>query len=655
MARELAEDQELAGGRYVVKKTVEFSDEGGLYRVVRPEDSTKWALKELIPPSGLSEALLEERLTQVREAVELLMHFDHPNLGRVEDQFTENGRHYVVMEWMEGIPLEKLMEMSVKPQPEEKVLQWADVLAKAIHYCHDRPVPYVFKDLTLKQVMLDSSETIKLFNYGLGRFLRPDDEFFEEKPNAVRTAYDAKALGRMLSILLTKSEPGPVGLGADDPGSPELKRLINRLVSLRAGSEPLNMSEILTQIDKIINPPVQEEYVRSYSWHLYTRLIGWQMTYTRGWSEASHRFLKQPLWLVLVEFVLLLAAGGWLWHITHPPLIPRDSKAVYVACGREIYVIKTKDRQVLTRIQVPSSEIYGLAVAQKGRKMFASVPSERRLLVLNSVSNRWSGLVPVHDDPRQMEVDPLERRLFVIHPAGNSVSVIDIDRAPLGMEDKDTLLAAPDKMIALLAVGRQAGGAAIASALPEDVGEEVAAELVDALPLKLDAYLTSTGGNQVFHYTFPPDAPPTPVASTFVDSAGPAVLSKDGRLVYVGSVERGRVQAFRTANLSPGPTAVDIGGDEPVQLLVSPVRDEVWSVNASGTLGVLNAAELDLRETVELGGSPSWAAFTMDGEDEQLWVALRDTGELLLVNAVARRVEERIKVGSTATSLVIAE
>ncbi|MBC8359154.1 MAG: protein kinase, partial [Candidatus Aminicenantes bacterium] len=92
----------------------------------------------------------------------MLARLEHPNLARVTDRIQEGERHYIVMEFIEGQTLRKMLEGRSEPFPEEQVLVWADQLCDVLSYLHSREPKIIYRDMKPANVMvLDGAGSLK--------------------------------------------------------------------------------------------------------------------------------------------------------------------------------------------------------------------------------------------------------------------------------------------------------------------------------------------------------------------------------------------------------------------------------------------------------------------------------------------------------------
>lgn len=103
----------------------------------------------------------------------ILSRLNHPNLPAFTDFFTEDSRHYLVMEYIDGSTLEDLLEQQGRPFSERRVLSWARQLCDVLEYLHSQQPPVIFRDMKPGNIMLTRTGRIKLIDFGIARLFRP--------------------------------------------------------------------------------------------------------------------------------------------------------------------------------------------------------------------------------------------------------------------------------------------------------------------------------------------------------------------------------------------------------------------------------------------------------------------------------------------------
>jgi serine/threonine-protein kinase len=124
------------------------------------------AIKLLRP--GLDSDLDLERLRAERQ---ILATLNHPNIARLLDGgVTEEGLPYLVMEYIDGQPLDRYCEergLSVRQR-----LELFQTVAEATEYAHRNLV--VHRDLKPSNILVTVTGTVKLLDFGLAKLLQPD-------------------------------------------------------------------------------------------------------------------------------------------------------------------------------------------------------------------------------------------------------------------------------------------------------------------------------------------------------------------------------------------------------------------------------------------------------------------------------------------------
>src|SRR5215472_4714802 len=113
----------MLDGRYRVHKVL---GQGGMGRVYLANDTRlanrPVAVKEMIIGDGIAEKKAIEDFA--REA-RVLARLAHPGIPTLIDHFAENSRHYMVMEFVAGGDLEKVVQQSGGKLGEDRTLRWA--------------------------------------------------------------------------------------------------------------------------------------------------------------------------------------------------------------------------------------------------------------------------------------------------------------------------------------------------------------------------------------------------------------------------------------------------------------------------------------------------------------------------------------------------
>ena len=211
----------LLNGRYLIVKRLGKGGMGAVYQASDTRIGGKvWAIKEMSDAAMLNPAEKQQAREAFEREAQMLALLDHANLPKVNDFFTEGGKLYLVMDYIEGQTLEAMQEAIKGPLPEAQVLGWAGQLCDVLNYLHQRTPPIIFRDLKPGNIMVDTTGRVKLIDFGVARLFKTgkqrDTESFGTAGYAPPEQYgkgqtdarsDVYALGVTLHQLITGYDP----------------------------------------------------------------------------------------------------------------------------------------------------------------------------------------------------------------------------------------------------------------------------------------------------------------------------------------------------------------------------------------------------------------------------------------------------------------
>lgn len=118
----------------------------------------------------------EQAARQFQREATFLAHLEHPNLVRVTDFFQENGKHYLVMEYVKGETLQARLERLQRPFDWTELKGYALSLVEVLNYLHNQDPPILFRDLKPANIMLEENGRMKLIDFGIARTAQPGTE-----------------------------------------------------------------------------------------------------------------------------------------------------------------------------------------------------------------------------------------------------------------------------------------------------------------------------------------------------------------------------------------------------------------------------------------------------------------------------------------------
>ena len=228
MSESLAVDT-LLRERY---RVVSLIGQGGMGAVYLTEDirlpGRRCAVKEIRLPPGMSDEMIAQARTQFHREATILAQLDHPNLPKVSDFFTVDGRDYLVMDYVAGTDLLQIVREARRKGrflPEAQVLRWAEQLCAALSYMHRQDSPVLHRDIKPANIKLTPEGDVKLVDFGLVKPMDPQEvstftglrgvgsvpytplEQYGEIADHTDVRSDLYALGATFYHLLTNEEP----------------------------------------------------------------------------------------------------------------------------------------------------------------------------------------------------------------------------------------------------------------------------------------------------------------------------------------------------------------------------------------------------------------------------------------------------------------
>ncbi len=230
------------------------------------------AVKEM-SQDGLTRSETIEAIDAFKQEALFLAKLTHPNLPRIYDHFTDSGRWYLVMDFIEGKTLEQYLNTpNSQHLTFEKILDIGIQLCTVLDYLHNRQPPIIFRDLKPSNVMLSPDGHVYLIDFGIARHFKPGQtkdtialgsvgyaapEQYGRSQTTPRT--DIYSLGAMLHQLLTGDDPSrtPFRFASFQSHrksvSPVLETLIMQMVDMNEGKRPINMAAVKQELQRITN------------------------------------------------------------------------------------------------------------------------------------------------------------------------------------------------------------------------------------------------------------------------------------------------------------------------------------------------------------------------------------------------------------------
>jgi serine/threonine protein kinase len=148
--------------RYAVERQIGEGGMGAVHVATDRRFGSTVAIKETF----FDDAALRKAFE--REA-RLLNHLRHTALPRVSDHFEEGEGQFLVMEFIPGEDLSRMLKERGEPFPLADVLAWADQLLDALEYLHAQEPPVIHRDIKPQNLKLLPRNQIVLLDFGLAK------------------------------------------------------------------------------------------------------------------------------------------------------------------------------------------------------------------------------------------------------------------------------------------------------------------------------------------------------------------------------------------------------------------------------------------------------------------------------------------------------
>ena len=215
----MAEIGSVIDGKYEILKEIGKGGMSVVYLAMDKRLNKQWAVKEIRKTGkGKNDEVVINSL--VAEA-NLMKGLDHPALPRIVDIINNGTTLYVVMDYIEGESLDKIL-LEYGAQPEELVIEWTKQLCDALGYLHSQKPPIIYRDMKPANIMLKPEGNLKVIDFGIAREYKEENladttvlgtkgyaspEHYGSRQTDARS--DIFTLGMTIHHLITGIDPRP--------------------------------------------------------------------------------------------------------------------------------------------------------------------------------------------------------------------------------------------------------------------------------------------------------------------------------------------------------------------------------------------------------------------------------------------------------------
>jgi eukaryotic-like serine/threonine-protein kinase len=402
-----------AGRRIGPYEIIDEIGEGGMgavYRARRADDQYQKQVAIKLVRSGLATSFTLARFKAERQ---ILANLDHPNITRLLDGgATEEGQPYLVMDYVQGLPLDEYCDQHKLIVTER--LRLFRTVCSAVQYAHQNLV--IHRDIKPSNILVTRDGVPKLLDFGIAKILDPASA----APEAVRT--------QTMVRLLTPEYASPEQLrGENITTASDVYSLGVVLYELLTGRRPYHLSgRLLDEMARVVaemQPEKPSSAVVGAEQVTSGRLLKLTPGAAYGAREGSPQKLRRRLSGDLDNIVLTALrkepqrryasveqfSEDVRRHLEGLPIVARPDTLSY----RSSRFTKRHATAVTAAVLVAISLMAGLAVALQEARVarLQRARAERRFNDVRELAN--SLLFDIHDAIKDLPGSTSARKLLV--------------------------------------------------------------------------------------------------------------------------------------------------------------------------------------------------------------------------------------------------
>ena len=264
---------ETLKGLYTVQEVVSFSGDTNVYMVVDSRKHKTWIMKEYT--IKVDNPLEVSRISQrFEKEVTIMAGLKNPGIPRIIDHFFIVDRHYVIMEYVDGKTLAKIIEGLQEPMAESDVIEIALQLTGIIAFLHDQNPPIILRNMSPSNIMITTDKRVKIVDFAMGRHFRTINERATKKlatpgysppeqlgKEIIDERTDIYSLGAIFHQLLTLRDPGDISKLFKFPPvseinprvSQKLSYIVKKATSYSASGRYHSMLEMRRELEELFS------------------------------------------------------------------------------------------------------------------------------------------------------------------------------------------------------------------------------------------------------------------------------------------------------------------------------------------------------------------------------------------------------------------
>lgn len=218
-------------GQYTITARLGRGGMADVYKAYHPKLEVYRAVK-VIRPEFVTASDFRERFQKEAQSVASLR---HSNIVQIHDFGEQDDAYFMVMEFIEGQDLKRIIKSEGKIRPIRRPLELINQVADALHYAHSRGL--IHRDIKPENIMINEDGLPILMDFGIAKLLTANTQLTQTGMGIGTPAYmapeQAQALPEIgptadiysLSVVLYEMLTGQVPFSADTPMAVMLKAI----------------------------------------------------------------------------------------------------------------------------------------------------------------------------------------------------------------------------------------------------------------------------------------------------------------------------------------------------------------------------------------------------------------------------------------------
>lgn len=277
-------DGMLLQGRYKILRQLGKGGMGVVYLTSDNRFTNRTCVVKEMMEFLLNENEKQKALLRFNQEADLLATINHPNVPQVYDRFSENDRHYLVMEFVEGMDLKNLLQEYMKeynsPIPEQDLIVFFMQLCLILKYLHNHKPVILHRDIKPSNILLTNEGRAKLVDFGIAKAIQTNTQGTsigtqgyaapEQYKGLSDNRTDIYALGATLHHLLTGRDPQleapfdyPPVINLNNSVSQGISDIVEWMLQMNIECRPQSVDRIIERL-KTLCPEIEQK-VLNYS------------------------------------------------------------------------------------------------------------------------------------------------------------------------------------------------------------------------------------------------------------------------------------------------------------------------------------------------------------------------------------------------------